>query len=251
MRRSGCGTPVLPGIGDGRCGRRADGEAAEDLVDAALAEIAGGARWVKLVADFPVFADDGTWTSPRPTYPLADVRRLVAAVHAAGARVAAHTTTHRVRELIDAGIDSIEHGNELTEADLTALAARGGAWTPTLCAGVGGDPGNDPGRRQRHAELRERLRYLLPRAVSSGVTVLAGTDVVGSMPREVALLVEFGLPPQQALAAASTSARRFLGIPDFQPTQLADVVAYHDDPRRYPEILARPATVVVRGRRLR
>lgn len=233
--------------------------AAEDLVDAALAEVARGARWVKLVADFPVMgADgfpvmgaDGTRAAAQPTYPLADVRRLAEAVHAAGARVAAHTTTRRASELIGAGIDSVEHGNELTESDLAALAATHGAWTPTLCAGVGLDPGGDHDRRRRHARLRERLQYLLPRAVNSGVTVLAGTDVVGSMPREVALLVEFGLSPQQALAAASTSARRFFGISDFQPGELADVVVYRDDPRDHPEVLASPAAVVARGRRLR
>ncbi len=192
--------------------------AAEDLVDAALAEVAAGARWIK----------------PR------------------GRRTGGRAHDDRwARELINAGIDSIEHGNQLTEADLAALADRVGAWTPTLRAGVGADPGDDPDRRRRHGELRERLRYLLPRAASSGVTVLAGTDVVGSLPQEVALLVEFGLPPRQALAAASTAARRFLGISDFRTGRLADVVAYHDDRREHAEVLANPAAIVVQGRRLR
>jgi imidazolonepropionase-like amidohydrolase len=228
-----------------------DPVAAEDLVDAALTEVARGAHWVKLVGDFPVMPADGAPSSAQPTYAEADVRRLVTAVHAAGARVAAHTTTRRVTELIAAGVDSIEHGTYLTEADLVDLAARGGAWTPTLCAGVGRDAGDDPDRRRRLAEVRERLRELLPRAARLGVTVMAGTDVVGSIPREVALLVELGLPPEQALAAASTQARRYLGVADFEPGQRADLVSYADDPRDDPAALARPVAVIAQGRRLR
>jgi imidazolonepropionase-like amidohydrolase len=223
---------------------------AEDLVDAALAEVARGARWVKLVGDFPVLSPDGPPGPAQPTYAMADVRLLVEAVHAAGARVAAHTTTRRVTELIAAGVDSIEHGTELTEDDVAELAARGGAWTPTLCASVGPRVGADAERERRVAAIRERLGHLLPRAAALGVTVMAGTDVVGSVHREVALLIELGLPPAGALAAASTSARAFLGLADFQPHQPADVVAYDQDPREDPEVLARPAAVVARGRRL-
>jgi imidazolonepropionase-like amidohydrolase len=224
---------------------------AADLVDAALAEVARGARWVKLVADFPVLTPQGPHLPVEPTYPIADVRRLVEAVHAAGARVAAHTTTPRVTELIAAGIDSVEHGTGLSEPDLADLAARGGAWTPTLCASTGENPNDDPDRRRRREEGRERLRTLLPRAAALGVTVLAGTDVAGTVAREVALLVAYGLAPGPALAAASTAARRYLGLSDFQPGQLADVVGYDRDPREDPEVLTSPVAVVAAGRRIR
>jgi imidazolonepropionase-like amidohydrolase len=212
-----------------------------DLVAAALAEIERGAQWVKLVGDFPVMSGPER-TEPRPTYPIADVRGLVEAAHAAGARVAAHTTTRHVSALIDAGIDSVEHGTELSDDDLVALAARGGAWTPTVCA-VLASP-------LSAAERREHFAHLLPRAAALGVTLMAGTDVVGTLPREVSLLVELGLTPAQALSAASGAARSFLGVPDFQSGHLADVVTYAADPREDPEVLAHPAAVVARGRRL-
>lgn len=83
-----------------------------------------------------------------PTYPVAQVRQLVDAVHAAGARVAAHTTTGHVKALIDAGVDSVEHGFGLDADDLAALAARGGAWTPTLCAFTADPPTADEPERQ-------------------------------------------------------------------------------------------------------
>jgi imidazolonepropionase-like amidohydrolase len=223
----------------------------QELVTAALAEIAAGARWVKLVADFPALRPGQPPSDPFPTYPLAEVNRLVAAVHRAGGRVAAHSTTRFAAELIAAGIDSVEHGTAFDEADVAALAARGAAWTPTLCEAIGPRPGDDPGRSRQKLERRERLSYLLPLAARSGVTIMTGTDVVGSIPREVALLTELGLAPTAALAAASTAARRFLGFAGLADGQPANLVSYHADPRDDPATLGRPAAIVIGGTRIR
>jgi imidazolonepropionase-like amidohydrolase len=227
---------------------------AEDLVAAALAEVAAGARWVKLVGDFPVLGDpDRPPGPPVPTYPVADVRLLVEAVHAAGARVAAHSTTTHVKALVDAGVDSIEHGFALDADDLAVLAARGGAWTPTLCAFTEAPPTaeDDPERFRRYHEARERLHDLLPTAAGLGITIMTGTDVVGTVVREVELLAAYGLPPHAALAAASTAARRFLGLTGPAPGRPVDLVTYEDDPRDDPAVLGRPAAVVAGGVRVR
>jgi hypothetical protein len=103
---------------------------AQSLVAAGLAEVAAGAQWVKVVADFP--GPDGNWLAPIVNYPPAALRALVEAVHAAGARVAAHVSGPFVAEVVRAGVDSIEHGPLLDEELLEELARRGGAWTPTL-----------------------------------------------------------------------------------------------------------------------
>jgi imidazolonepropionase-like amidohydrolase len=181
---------------------------------------------------------------------LATVERLVEIVHAAGARVAAHSTTRHVTELIRAGVDSVEHGPAMDESDLGNLAAGHGAWTPTLCAAVG-EPQSDLERQRRQHEMRDRLTYLLPAAIARGVTVMTGTDVVGTVPREVALLTELGLTPTQALAAATTAARRFLGFPDLHEGEPADLVTYDHDPRNDPAILNQPVAVMRQGIRLR
>lgn len=225
---------------------------AEMLVGAALAEIAAGASWVKVIGDFPVLGPpDQQTVESLPTYAIADIRRLVAAVHDAGARVAAHTNTTFVKELIAAGVDSIEHGDGLDEADLATLAAQGGAWTPTLCAGIEPRPDEDLERRKRRSQRRERLEHLLPIAADLGVTIMAGTDVVGSITREITLMTELGLAPHIALAAASTAAHSFLGVGGLNAGELADLVSYHHDPREDPEVLAHPAAIVVQGARIR
>jgi imidazolonepropionase-like amidohydrolase len=224
----------------------------EQLVSAALAEIHNGAAWIKVIADFPFIGPGEQSPAPLPTYPLDDIRRLVEAVHGAGARVAAHSTTVYVTELIAAGIDSVEHGTALDEAGIESLAARGGAWTPTLCATTSPRGSDDtPARQTARLELRERLHYLLPKAAACGLTIMTGTDVVGSIPREVALLAELGLPPRAALAAASTSARQFLGFASLREGEPADLVTYASDPRDDPAVLGQPAAIFVAGARIK
>jgi imidazolonepropionase-like amidohydrolase len=220
-----------------------EGVDAGALVEAALAEVAGGAAWVKVIADFPPNFPRGP---AEPNYDLGTLTRLVEAAHAAGARVAAHVTGAAVADVVAAGIDSVEHGLRMDEDALTALGRRGGAWTPTLGMSI------EMLGEERFERLVQRFAPLLARAEAAGVTVLAGTDTrpPGSLPLEVALLQRCGMPPADALAAASTAARRYLGLPGLEPGAPADLVCYPADPRDDPEVLAHPSAVVIRGKRV-
>jgi imidazolonepropionase-like amidohydrolase len=220
--------------------------AAGDLVAVIRAQVAAGAAWVKIIGDFPAWGADGPVPdSTAATYDPGTLRQAVDAAHAAGARVAVHSTLPGAG-LVGLGADSIEHGTALGPAELAELGARGGAWTPTLCAVLGNRDSPEPEVRARVGELRERLREHLPYAAAHGVRVLAGTDVVGTVAQEIALLAAHGLTVAQAIAAAGSSARDFLGI---RPA--GDIVTYDADPREDPGVLARPAAVVVRGVRVR
>jgi imidazolonepropionase-like amidohydrolase len=221
---------------------------ADELLDAVVAEIDDGASWIKLIGDFP--ATEGIavirGSTVEPTYPPELVRAVVEAAHARGARVAAHTNSRVVGELVAAGVDSIEHGTALEPGDLEALADRGGAWTPTLCASVVAGPGETDDARARRRARSEQLAAMLPIAVAEGVRVLTGSDVVGDVVTEIRLLVEHGLTVEQALDAATGSAREYLGF-----AAADDLVSYDADPRTDPGVLANPAAVIVRGRRIR
>jgi imidazolonepropionase-like amidohydrolase len=224
---------------------------ADELAEAAVAEVRAGATWVKLVADFPDVTG-GRPTLPDQTFDIDVVAGMVDAVHAAGARVAAHVTTPLVADLVRVGIDSVEHGTALDDDTLLAMATRGVAWTPTLTAVVSPPAGDAPEEvRARHAARVVLMRELLPRAASLGVTLLTGSDVVGTVAGEVALLTSYGVAPMQAIAAATTSARRFLGFDPLAPGAPADLVTYDADPRDDPEVLAHPAAVLSAGVRVR
>jgi imidazolonepropionase-like amidohydrolase len=220
--------------------------APEELAAAIEAEVAAGAAWVKIIGDFPEWGEDGPVPkSTTANYDLPTLRAAIDAAHAAGARVAVHCNLPD-SGLVGVGADSIEHGQALNRSELEALGARGGAWTPTLCAVLGRRDSPDPEVRARVGALRERLRDHLPYAVAHGVRILAGTDVVGTIAEEIALLTDHGLSAEQAIAAAGSLARDFLGVhPD------GDIVTYDNDPRDDPGVLARPAAVVVRGVRVK
>jgi imidazolonepropionase-like amidohydrolase len=220
--------------------------APDELVPAIEAEVTAGAAWVKIIGDAPEWGADGPVPqSTAATYDLDTLRQAVDAAHAAGARVAVHSNLPD-SGLAAIGADSIEHGKALSHSEIEALGARGGAWTPTLCAVLRHRDSPDPEVRKRTGELRERLRDHLPYAVAHGVRVLAGTDVVGTIADEIALLADHGLTAAQAITAAGSLARDFLGI---HPE--GDIVTYDADPLQDPGVLAHPAAVVVRGVRVR
>jgi len=90
------------------------------------------------------------------------------------------------------------------------------------------------------------------RAVFSlGVPILTGTDIAGTIAREVALLAEHGLEPVAALAAATTAGYQFLGEPFDQPGQPVTLVTYQDDPREDLAVLSSPSAILIDGVRVR
>ena len=221
--------------------------AAEELVQAIHDEIDAGATWVKLIGDFP--ATDGVTvvggSAIEPAYDIETVTAAIQAAHDRGVRVAAHTNSRAVSRLVSAGVDSVEHGTVITEKDIETLAQRGGAWTPTLCASVTTEPSDSNEARRRRRATSEYFTTMLPLARDKGVRILTGSDSVGTIAREVQLLVEHGLSAEDALAAASTAAQDYLGIGGS-----GDLVTFQQDPRADPETLSEPAAVV-RGLRVK
>jgi imidazolonepropionase-like amidohydrolase len=224
-------------------GRLHDPVSADELLGAARTEIARGATWIKIIGD---------WRDGSLSYAPELVRELVQVAHSAGARVTAHTQWQGVRQLVDAGIDSVEHGSLLDLETLHIMAERGIAWTPTLTAfnaPLPDDASDDS--KARHRAWLDNVRAMLPEAVRLGVPVLAGTDGDGTLVDEVRWLIEYGLSPTEALASATTTARAFLRRPALDVGAPADVLTFDADPRDDPSVLERPAAVLLRGRRVR
>lgn len=222
----------------------------DHLVEAAAAQVAAGAAWVKVVDD---------WFSPatgrvEQHYSPTTLTAVVSAAHAAGARVSMHCMDHpSVEAALESGIDSIEHGCNLTASQIERMAAAGTAWCPTIMLVSGFMSSQelpDPDYQVRVRRFySEELQDLLPLASALGVTILAGSDTVppADFWREIAHLHRYGLEPETALAAATTAARAYLGLHDLGEGSPADLVLYDADPRNDPEILSRPSLVMVDG----
>jgi imidazolonepropionase-like amidohydrolase len=190
--------------------------APEGLLDEVAAQVERGVPWIKVMADFP--GPDRNWFAPVVNYDISLVAEVVRLAHAGGARVMAHVSGPTVGPLVEAGVDSIEHGPMADEAVVEAMAARGTAWVPTV------------GTIERHTGPLEAWRRTLPLAVRLGVPVLVGSDELGpdGVAREAEALVRLGgLSAADVLHAATEGARAVLRL----PVQDGDAATFDGDPR--------------------
>jgi imidazolonepropionase-like amidohydrolase len=200
-------------------------------------ELARGASWIKLIADFP--GADRDFFDPLVNYPIALVEAVCAMAHAQGARVAAHSTGPIVRELIDAGVDLIEHGTQLDAAALVRMARRGTAWVPAVTTITRG------GLAHTQRAGGDAYLALLRHAERLGVLVLVGTgEYPDSYVDELALLIRHGMSPCTALAAASCDARTYFGQPGLYAGARCDVLLFEDDPRTNIQRLRTPIAIL-------
>ncbi|GAA2666382.1 amidohydrolase family protein [Streptomyces aculeolatus] len=228
----------------------------DDLVAYVAREARRGDGWVKLVGDW-IDRDAGDLT---PCWPREALAPAIAEAHRLGARVTAHCFAEdSLRDLVEAGIDCIEHATGLTEETLPLFAERGVAIVPTLVniatfpdLAAGGEA-----KFPRWADHMRRLhgrRYATVRAAhDAGIPVYAGTDAGGSLAhglvgQEVGELVAAGLPVADAVSAAAWGAREWLGRPGLEEGAPADLVVYETDPLADVRVLTAPRRIVLRGR---
>ncbi|MER6278287.1 amidohydrolase family protein [Streptomyces sp900105245] len=228
----------------------------EDLVAYVAREAGRGDGWVKLVGDW---IDRGVGDLA-PCWPREAVEAAIAEAHRLGARVTAHCFAESsLRDLVEAGIDCIEHATGLTEDLIPLFAERGVAIVPTLVniatfphLAAGGES-RFPAWSAHMRRLHERRYDTVRGAYDAGIPVYVGTDAGGSLAHglvaaEVAELVTAGIPPVQAVSATSWGARAWLGRPGLEEGAPADLVVYEGDPRADVRVLAAPRRVVLDGR---
>ena len=225
------------------------------LVAYVAQEAQRGDGWVKLVGDW-IDRDLGDLSA---CWPREAVDAAIAEAHRLGARVTAHCFGEdALRDLVEAGIDCIEHATGLTEDLIPLFASRGVAIVPTLVniatfpkLAEGGDA-KFPRWSAHLRRLYERRYDTVRAAYDAGVPVYVGTDAGGSLAHglvaaEVAELVTAGIPAVEALSATAWGARQWLGRPGLEEGAPADFVVYETDPRADVRVLASPRRVVLDG----
>jgi imidazolonepropionase-like amidohydrolase len=226
-----------------------------DLVAEVENQAAQGDGWVKLAADW-IDRSVGDLT---PVWPDAVLTAAIGRAHELGVRVAAHVFGEdALPGLINAGVDSIEHGTGLTDNLLDEVARRAIAVVPTLinidtfpgiaAAAAVKFPKYSAHMTALHAQSRDRIR----KVYEAGIPIYTGTDAGGSLlhglvREEITALVEAGIPQAEVIAQASWRGRAWLGFDGLVEGAEADFVVYDRDPRQDLPTLFSPRRIVLRG----
>ncbi len=230
----------------------------EDLPRAAAEAARDGDGWVKIIADW-IDRELGDEADLAPLWPDDVLAQAVAAAHAAGARVTAHTfSTEAVDGLLDAGVDCLEHGTGMSAAQIERAANAGVPVVPTLlqiaqfesiaAQGEAKFPRFADRMRGMHRRRYQQVRDLY----DAGVQLFVGTDAGGSIEHgrhaeEAAEMVQAGVPATEVVAAATWRAREWLGMPGIEEGASGDVVVYGNDPRVDIVEMREPIAVILRG----
>jgi imidazolonepropionase-like amidohydrolase len=192
-----------------------------------------------------------------------EAKALVQTAHAYGRKVAVHAHgADGIKLALRAGADSIEHGTVMDDEILRLFKQSGAYYVPTLST-VNGyierlakDPNAYTGAVKQQIEWRIGITgQSLQKAYPAGVKIAFGTDAGvskhGRNADEFELLVKFGMPPVEALKAATVNAADLLGLSNeigtIEPGKSADIIAVAGDPLTDVKVLKNVAFVMARG----
>ncbi len=175
-------------------------------------------------------------------------------------RVAAHAHgTAGIRDAVEAGVHSIEHGSILDASTIELMKARGTVLVPTLSAGEHVVRAADAGRLSAESAAKAReiaplMRRSFASAYAAGVSIALGSDAGvfahGRNGHEFTLMVEEGMAPMDAIVAGTSGAAALLGLDDVgvvEPGRAADLVVVDGDPLADIERLESPSMVIKGG----
>jgi len=223
-------------------GREADGP---DAVRRAVREeMKAGATCIKLMASGGVYGHAEEPGSPQLT--VEEMSVAVEEAHKAGRKVAAHAySAGAIGNALSAGVDSIEHGSFLDRRTAERMREQGTYLVPTMSVYAAMDQrGPELGApeyiRRKTAGILEASREAFRLALETGVPIAAGTDCGapghphGTLGEELALMVEAGATPTQALRFGTSDAAELLGLGgvlgSLEPDKNADLTVMAGNP---------------------
>ena len=215
-------------------------DGADEARKAVREQISFGADWIKVYSDRSYFVRPDGVLDDIPTFTMEELRAIVDEAHRQRHKVASHAMAlNGVHNSVEAGVDSIEHGNYIAEADLKTMAQKGIFYVPTIYVGEYVAQGRAAAGAKVWLEMIKIHGDTIHRAINAGVKIAFGTDVGGfdwgiNPAVEFPYMTKYGMTPAQAIRAATTNAAELLGMQNdvgsISQGKFADIVAVKGDP---------------------
>lgn len=211
----------------------------EEARKAVREQVMYGADLIKYYSDHGYFyGPDGVLHS-HVNFTDEEAKAIVSEAHRIGKKVAAHAIGNDgIAAALRAGVDTIEHGDGLSESQMDEMFRRGIFWVPTVMVGAY----VAPGRGGNWPKMVDTEKAAFQLALKKQVKIVLGTDAGGfdwktlNEAKEFEYYVNYGMTPQQAIRSATTTAAELLGWSDrtgtVEPGKWADLVAVSGDPLR-------------------
>jgi imidazolonepropionase-like amidohydrolase len=240
----------------GAC-RLADG--ADGFRQVVREEMKRGARMIKLF----VTGGHGNLRKGTREFSREELAAVVETAHERGALVRAHAAWKpQILECVAAGVDVIDHGDEIDAQCIDAMAEAGTYFDPSVLylekllayAPLQGVAAFEPVRAATERELENLARWV-PEAAKAGVRIVLGDDygtvlmAHGTYAEEIESYVKrLGVPPLDVLRWATRNGAALSGRGDeiglVEAGRLADLVVVDGDPSVDPSVLCDPRRIL-------
>jgi imidazolonepropionase-like amidohydrolase len=232
-------------------------DGADNARQAVREQISHGADWIKVYSDRSYRVREDGVLDDIPTFTLDELKAVVDEAHRERHKVASHAMAlYGVHNSVEAGVDSIEHGNYIADEDLKTMASRGIFYVPTIFVGEYVAQGRAAEGAPVWVKMIQIHEDTFRRAMKAGVKIAFGTDAGGfdwkvNPAKEFSSMVKFGMTPAQALRSGTAVAAELLGMKDSLGTietgKLADIVAVKGDPLADVSVMERVDFVMKGG----
>ena len=223
---------------------------------AAREQLDNGADWIKVYMTHRSWLDKSGNLVSQPTLTVDELRAIVDETHGWKRKVACHAYNGEgLRRALDGGCDSIEHGLELTDADVAQMVKQGTWYVPTLHVyTTDADPATAAGKRDAKRVALHGPSF--QKAMRAGVKIVFGTDVGGfpwtdPIAQEFLDMTHLGMSPMDAIQSATSRAADMLDMTGdagvVAPGAYADIIAVNGDPIRDIGILKKVQFVMKDG----
>ena len=207
---------------------------------AAREQLEHGADWLKVYMTHRSWTDKQGNLVSQPTLTVDELKAIVDEAHGWQRKVACHAYNGiGMQRALDGGCDSIEHGLDITDAQIAQMVRQGTWYCPTLAVYYA-----DWAAADTPAGKRDRARAALheasfKKAMAAHVKIVFGTDIGGipwtePIAQEFPRMVGFGMSAMDAIKSATSRAAEMLDMKGeigvLAPGAYADVIAVSGDP---------------------